>query len=71
MICYKDKTFCASEVEKHTCGRELKEEDKKKAEEIGLPIAYGEFCEEDLTEKISIKVENKDITIINKLKGLE
>jgi len=44
MICYKDKTFCASEVEVHTCGRELTWEDKKRAEEIGLPIAYGDFC---------------------------
>jgi len=45
MITYRDRTFCASEVEKHTCGRELTEEDKKRAEEIGLPIAYGKFCE--------------------------
>jgi hypothetical protein len=44
MICYKDRTFCASEVEKHTCERELTEEDKKHAEELGLPIAFGEFC---------------------------
>lgn len=46
MICYKDKTYCASKVEKHTCGRELSEDDAKYAEETGLPIAYGHFCEE-------------------------
>lgn len=46
MICYKDKTFCASEVKEHTCGRELTDEDNKHAEEIGLPIAYSKFCEE-------------------------
>ena len=46
MITYKDKTFCADEVEKHTCGRELTEKDKKHAEEIGLPIAYGSFCKQ-------------------------
>lgn len=46
MICYKDKTFCASEVTVHTCGRELTEEDKSHAEEIGLPVAYSHFCEE-------------------------
>lgn len=44
MLCYKDRTFCASKVEKHTCGRELSPEDEKRAEELGLPIAYGEFC---------------------------
>lgn len=44
MICYKDKTFCSDEVEIHTCGRELTEEDKKHAEKLGLPIAYGSFC---------------------------
>ncbi len=52
MITYKDKTFCASEVKHHTCGRELTEGDKKHAEEIGLPIAYGKFCE-DLSVKLS------------------
>ncbi len=46
MICYKDTTFCASEVKKHTCNRELIKEEKDKAEELGLPIAYGKFCEE-------------------------
>ena len=45
MICYKDQTFCAGVTEHHTCGRELSEDDKKRAEEIGLPIAWAEFCE--------------------------
>lgn len=47
MMTYRDKTFCASETEHHTCGRELTEEDKERAKEMGLPIAYGKFCEED------------------------
>jgi hypothetical protein len=45
MICYKDRTFCASEVKEHTCGRELTEEDKIDAKMRALPIAYGYFCE--------------------------
>jgi len=40
-----DTTYCASEVENHTCGRELTEEEEKRADELGLPIAYGSFCE--------------------------
>lgn len=51
MICYKDRTFCMSDVKEHTCGRELTEKDKKQAEKIGLPIAYGKFCEENKNEK--------------------
>ena len=47
MITYKDKTFCASKVKKHTCGRELTEEDKENAKRITLPIAFGEFCEDN------------------------
>lgn len=39
-----DRAFCASKVEKHTCGRELSEEDTERAKEMGLPIAYGNFC---------------------------
>jgi hypothetical protein len=52
MLCYKDRTFCASDVKTHTCGRELTKEDKEKAEKPGLPIAYGNFCEEDITKSI-------------------
>ena len=44
MISYKDKTFCASEVSKHVCGREITEEELAHAKELGLPIAYGDFC---------------------------
>ncbi len=44
MICYKDKTFCADKVEVHTCGREFTAEDKKAAEEMELPVAFGSFC---------------------------
>lgn len=44
MLCYRDKTFCASKVAGHSCGREFTDYDKEKAEEAGLPIAWGEFC---------------------------
>ena len=46
MLCYKDRTFCRDDVNVHTGGRELTEEDKKRAKEIGLPIAYGSFCKD-------------------------
>ena len=32
MICYRDTTFCASEVTEHTCGREFTEQDAIDAE---------------------------------------
>lgn len=44
MITYKDKTFCADDVEIHTCGRELTKEESEDAEEMFLPICYGRFC---------------------------
>ena len=50
MICYRDRTFCASEVEEHTCDREFTEEDAKDAEKWWgskeYPIAFGKFCKE-------------------------
>ncbi|MES2060236.1 MAG: hypothetical protein V4438_04365 [Patescibacteria group bacterium] len=52
MIHYKDKTFCASKVSEHTCGRELTKEDEEDAKRIGLPIAYGKFCEEIIQEEV-------------------
>jgi len=54
MISYKDKAYCASEVEEHTCGREFTEQDAKDAEKWwgsdNYPVAYGKFCE-DVTNK--------------------
>jgi len=44
VICYKDKTFCSSQVDKHTCGREITKEEIERAERLGLPIAYADFC---------------------------
>jgi hypothetical protein len=44
MLCYKDMTFCADKVETRTCGRELIADDHKRAAELGLLIAYGNFC---------------------------
>lgn len=48
MICYKDQTYCASNVKQHTCGREFTEQDKKDAERWwggkDYPVAFGEFC---------------------------
>lgn len=45
MITYRDKTYCASKVKRHTCGRYLDEENEKEAARMGLPIAWGNFCE--------------------------
>jgi hypothetical protein len=46
MLCYKDKSFCGSNVEVHTCGKEISREEEKRAKELGLPIAYIKYCEE-------------------------
>lgn len=46
LLVYLDKSFCASKVKVHTCGRELSEEDKKRADKMNLPIAYGYFCKD-------------------------
>ena len=47
MLCYRDKTFCASEVEVHMCGRELSEWEEDEARKMGLAIAYAEYCQEE------------------------
>ena len=48
-MCYKDQTFCKSEVKEHTCNREFTEEDKIKAEKWwggkDYPVSFGKFCE--------------------------
>ena len=44
MLCYQDRTYCSSDVEVHTCGRELSKDEAEHAKKVGLPIAYGSFC---------------------------
>lgn len=50
MICFRDITYCASDVEEHTCGREFTEQDAIEAEAWwggkDYPVAYAKFCEE-------------------------
>lgn len=50
MISYKDRTYCNSEVEKHTCGREFTEQDAIDAEkwwgDKDYPVAFAYFCGE-------------------------
>lgn len=65
MLCYKDKTFCSSEVEEHICEREITEEELKHAEEIGLPIAYGEFCEQINNKELEKRGRVSNGKIIN------
>ena len=54
-MCYKDETFCMSDVKEHTCGREFTKEEAKKAEEWwggdDYPLSLGKFCEEKVDKK--------------------
>ena len=54
MISYKDMTFCADDVEVHTCGREFTEKDAQDAEKWwggkDYPVAYGSFCKKELSQ---------------------
>lgn len=55
MLCFRDKTFCASPNCQNQCGRMLTEELKAEAIKVGLPIAYARFCDdEDDLEDIPI-----------------
>ena len=49
MISFRDKTYCDSNVENHTCGREFTEQDEIEAEAWwggkDYPVALGNFCD--------------------------
>lgn len=51
MISYKDRTFCASEVDDHNCSREFTKQDAIDAEKWwgskDFPVAWAKFCKED------------------------
>lgn len=44
MLCYKDQTYCGSKNCTNQCNRKITEEELKHAKELGLPIAYSNFC---------------------------
>jgi len=57
MMTYKDRSFCFSKVEKHTCGRELTKEDSEKAAKLGLYISGTYYCAPP-TVSVSIEEDN-------------
>ncbi len=46
MMCYKDKTFCASPNCKNECGRQMTDQQRVEAVRLGLFISWGYFCSE-------------------------
>ena len=57
MLCYKDRTFCSSDCTNRDCYRYLTPEDRNRAAEMDLPIAWSDFSDtcpdykEPLTEE--------------------
>lgn len=45
MICYGDRTFCASPNCEGACGRKLTDEVRADANKLGLPISTAYFCD--------------------------
>lgn len=54
MMCYRDKTFCASPNCKNECGRKITDKQRDEAEKVGLPIAWGYFCGEPEVKQMDI-----------------
>lgn len=44
MICFRDRTWCASPDCKGDCGRKMTPELKAEAKKVELPISWGLFC---------------------------
>ena len=59
MICYLDKTFCASPNCTNKCGRKITEDDRAKAIRMNLPIASAYFCGEPDVIAVGNKIMNK------------
>ena len=63
MICYRDTTFCASKVKKHTCGREFTKTDAWLAKRWwggkDYPVAYSYYCGEPTKPKAKKELSKK------------
>ena len=51
MMCYADRTFCASPHCQNKCGRKMPEEVRNEAKNSGLHIAWAYFCGEEGSEE--------------------
>ena len=57
MLCYRDRTFCASPDCKNLCGRKMTDKEIEERQEFiknskngfALPVAYDYFCGEPLS----------------------
>jgi hypothetical protein len=49
MLCYKDRTYCASKTHRG-CGRKITKAELADAMQLGLPIAWSYFCGEPKKE---------------------
>ncbi len=47
MLCFRDRTYCASLNCQNNCGRMLTEELKAEAIKVGLPVAMALFCDDE------------------------
>ncbi len=56
MMCYQDKTFCASLNCKNACGRQITDRERGAAQRLGLPISWAYFCDLPLAMQASIKL---------------
>ncbi len=45
MICFKDRTFCASPNCKNECGRKISDLERQDAVHLDMPIAWAYFCD--------------------------
>ena len=57
MICYKDKTFCASKIHKPECDRQITQEELDDAKFCDIPIAWAYFCGEYNPELLDKEVQ--------------
>jgi hypothetical protein len=48
MICYRDRSYCASSACTNKCGRKITDTEREEAIKTDMPIAWGYFCEEQI-----------------------
>jgi hypothetical protein len=56
MLCYKDRTYCASKTHKG-CGRKITKAELADAKMLGLPIAWSYFCGEPTKSNLDRSTE--------------
>lgn len=61
MLCFNDRTYCASPNCQNECGRKMTDDEKDKAMTSAFPVSWGFFCGEPPPLELEALIKNQSL----------